>query len=619
MLNLRNPFIMAPIKLGYCFGDGIVTHKHVDFYQERAGYMGAITLEPLYMDAGLREIPTQLGIDDDDKIEGLQRLVDHIHEEGAAVIAHLNHPGRMANPKIPGNYHISSSEQPCENGGAVPRRMEKKDFEQVTELFVQSAVRAEKTGFDIIELQFGHGYLMAQFLSPKVNDRTDEYGGSPENRMRFPLEVLDAVKSAVSLPIIVRISGDDMIPDGIHLPEMIEFSKKLKEKGVEAVHVSAGTVCSTPPWFFQHMFVPKGKTWEFAKTIQEKAGVPAIFVGRINSAEDIETLKRDFGATLFAIGRGLVADPLFVGKYLGEVDGEIRPCLACAEGCLGGVRAGKGLHCVVNPLAGESYPELIRTPVKKKYAVVGGGLAGMEAALTLHERGHEVVIYEKNKLGGQFNLAYLPPKKESLKKIIDFYVRQLQEEKIEVLQEEATAKKILSAGYDGVVLATGAVPAIPPIKGLKEYFWTEFLHDEHLPENKHVLIVGGGLIGMEVASKLVEKNNRVVVVEMLEEIARGMEMIEKTLTLKKLKEKGVVIYTNTRVAEIHGRKVILEGAVNKTLEDIDRIVLSTGMKSYNPLYEKIRDKVNAWVIGDAKEVGKADDAIRDGYTLGLTV
>ncbi len=619
MLELRNPFLMPPIKLGYSFGDGKVTHKHIEFYTERAGYLGAITPEPLYLDAGLREIPTQIGIDADDKLEGLQRLTDHIHQAGAKVIAHLNHPGRMANPKIPGNYHISSSDQPCENGGATPRRMEKEDFEKVKKLFVDAALRAEKAGFDILELQFGHGYLMAQFLSPKVNDRTDEYGGSLENRMRFPLEVLEAVKEAVALPVIVRISGDDMIPDGIHLLEMIEFSKKLKEKGTEAIHVSAGTVCSTPPWFFQHMFVPKGKTWEFAQKIQEAAGIPAIFVGQINTVEDIDHLKNDFGAQYIAIGRGLVADPLMVGKYLGEVDGEIRPCLACAEGCLGGVRAGKGLHCVVNPLAGESFEELRPAAQKKKIAIVGGGLAGMEAALTLNERGHEVVLYEKEELGGQFNLAWLPPKKGSLKKIVDFYRTQLQEEKIVVRKEEADEEKLLGGGYDVVILATGSKPAIPPIRGLKKYFWTEFLYDENMPENKKVVIIGGGLIGIEVASKLVEKNNRVIIVEMLEEVARGMEMIEKVMTLKKLKEKGVEIYTDTRVTAVDDDKVILEGKENRTLEGVDHIVLATGMKSYNPLYDNIQDKIPTYVIGDAKAVGKADDAIRDGYSIGLTL
>ena len=619
MLELRNPFLMPPIKLGYSFGDGKVTHKHIEFYTERSGYLGAIIPEPFYLDAGLREIPTQMGIDADDKLEGLQRLTDHIHQTGAKVIAHLNHPGRMANPKIPGNYHISSSDQPCENGGAVPRRMEKEDFKKVTQLFVDAAVRAQKAGFDILELQFGHGYLMAQFLSPRVNDRTDEYGGSPENRMRFPLEVLDAVKASVTLPVIVRISGDDMIPDGIHLPEMIGFSKKLKEHGAEAIHVSAGTVCSTPPWFFQHMFVPKGKTWEFAQKIQEAVGIPAIFVGQINTVEDIDRLKNEFGAQYIAIGRGLVADPLMVGKYLGEVDGEIRPCLACSEGCLGGVRAGKGLHCVVNPLAGETFEELRPAAEKKKIAIVGGGLAGMEAALTLNERGHQVVLYEKEELGGQFNLAWLPPKKGSLRKIVDFYKSQLQEEKIEVRKEEADEEKLLGGGYDAVILATGSKPAIPPIDGLKKYFWTEFLFDENMPENKTVVIIGGGLIGIEVASKLVEKNNRVIIVEMLEEVARGMEMIEKVMTLKKLREKGVEIFTETRVTTVEDDKVTLEGKENRTLEGIDHIVLATGVKSFNPLYDKIQDKIRTYVIGDAKAVGKADDAIRDGYSIGLTL
>jgi len=410
-----------------------------------------------------------------------------------------------------------------------------------------------------------------------------------------------------------------MIPDGIHLPEMIGFSKKLKEHGAEAIHVSAGTVCSTPPWFFQHMFVPKGKTWEFAQKIQEAVGIPAIFVGQINTVEDIDRLKNEFGAQYIAIGRGLVADPLMVGKYLGEVDGEIRPCLACSEGCLGGVRAGKGLHCVVNPLAGETFEELRPAAQKKKIAIVGGGLAGMEAALTLNERGHEVVLYEKEELGGQFNLAWLPPKKGSLRKIVDFYKSQLQEEKIEVRKEEADEEKLLGGGYDAVILATGSKPAIPPINGLKKYFWTEFLFDENMPENKTVVIIGGGLIGIEVASKLVEKNNRVIIVEMLEEVARGMEMIEKVMTLKKLREKGVEIFTETRVTTVEDDKVTLEGKENRTLEGIDHIVLATGMKSFNPLYDKIQDKIRTYVIGDAKAVGKADDAIRDGYSIGLTL
>jgi len=227
MLELKNQFIFAPIKTGYSDGSGMLTEKHLNFYNKRAKYLGAVIPEPFYMDKGLRELPAQLGIDTDDKIEGLKTLAKLFHRTGTKAIAHLNHPGRMANPKIPGNYFLSSTKKPCENGGAIPEQMSAEDIENAIALFKMSALRAQKAHFDMIELQFGHGYLAAQFLSPFVNDRKDRYGGSFENRIRFPMEILQAVKKTVDLPVIIRISGDEMIPKGIKLPEMQEFAKLL--------------------------------------------------------------------------------------------------------------------------------------------------------------------------------------------------------------------------------------------------------------------------------------------------------------------------------------------------------------------------------------------------------
>ncbi len=615
MLPLKNQFIFAPIKTGYSNGSGMVTEKHLAFYERRAKYLGAIIPEPLYLDKGLRELPTQMGIDNDDKIDGLKKLTALFHQTDTKAIAHLNHPGRMANPKIPGNYFVSSTDKPCENGGATPKRMTKEDIEKVFDLFKQAAIRAQQADFDMIELQFGHGYLAAQFLSPFVNDGDGEYGGSFEHRVRFALQLFWAVKQAVRLPVIVRISGDEMIPNGIKLPEMLEFAHLLDQAGAAAIHVSAGTVCSTPPWFFQHMFVPKGKTWEMAKQIKAKVNIPVIAVGQINEINDIEKIQKENISDYIAVGRALVADPDFVGKYLGEIKGEIRPCLACAEGCLGGVRAGQGLQCVVNPLVGNNYEEAKEAEEKRKYAVVGGGLAGLEAAITLKDRGHRVDLYEKDRLGGQFNLAYLPPQKQNLKKIIQYYERQIQKKAVNVIYQEASETDLLGRDYDGVILATGAIPMVPPIKGLGKYYWTEFLKDEYLPENETVLIIGGGLIGIEVASKLVEKNNQVIIVEMLAEMARGMEMIEKTLTMKKLQAKNVTIYTNCAVTEIDGSKVYIKNEKQTVLDNIDRIIVATGMKSYNPLESKLKDKIPVHVIGDARQVAKAKDAIESGYKL----
>jgi len=614
MLPLKNKFIFPPIKTGYSDGTGIVTEKHLSFYRSRAKYLGAIIPEPFYMDKGLRELPTQMGIDNDDKIEGLKKLTALFHETDTKAIAHLNHPGRMANPKIPGNYFLSSTDKPCENGGATPKRMTKEDIENVADLFKESAIRAEKADFDMIELQFGHGYLAAQFLSPFVNDRDDDYGGIFEHRVRFAFNILLAVRDAIKLPIIVRISGDEMIPNGIKLPEMQEFSHLLELAGASAIHVSAGTVCSTPPWFFQHMFVPKGKTWDMAKQIKAKVKIPVISVGQINEIEDIKKINEEKMSDYIAVGRALVADPDFVGKYLGQVKGKIRPCLACADGCLGGVKSGKGLQCLVNPdvVAEKDALKISETP--KKYAVVGGGLAGMEAALDLAKKGNEVDLFEKDKLGGQFNLAPLTPKKVSMEKLVTYYKNELQKSKVNILQKEAEEADLVF--YDEVILATGSIPKTLSIPGLEKFYWAEILLEENLPQDKNVLIIGGGLVGVDIATALILKNNKVTLVKRTVDFGEDMEAIAKALSLKMIKESGAVFSDHTYIKKVDGKTVYAErNGEEIKFEDIDIFVVSTGMESYNPLEDKLQGKVPVHVIGDAKEVGKAQDAIESGYKL----
>ncbi len=619
MLNLKNQFIFPPIKTGYSDGNGNITEKHLNFYKRRAKYLGAIIPEPLYMDKGLRELPTQIGIDNDDKIEGLKKLSDIAHSTDTKLIAHLNHPGRMANPKIPGNYFLSVSDIACENGGAKPKKMDINDIQNVKQLFVDSSIRAEKSGFDAIELQFGHGYLVAQFISPQLNNRDDQYGGSFDNRIRFALDILDAVKNAVQLPIIVRLSADEMIPNGIKIDEMLQFSKILEDKGADAIHISAGTVCSTPPWFFQHMFIPKRKTWEFAQKIRKEINIPVIGVGRINTFEDIENLKQNYNIDYYSVGRALVADPDFIGKYLGEIKGRAKPCMACSEGCLGGVRAGKGLGCVVNPYVGNDYETIPKAEISKNIAIVGGGISGMQAAILLNDKGHKTIIFEKDKLGGQFNLAYLPPKKDTLKKIVDYYIEEVKERNIEIKNQEAKKNDIINGNFDAVVIASGAKPAIPPIQGLKKYFWAEVLLDENLPAKKRVVVIGGGLIGIEIAHKLIQKENEVYIVEMLEEIARGMEMIEAKITLKNLRDYGVKIYNNTTVTAIDNDVVHIKGDFNEEILNVDHIIIATGMKSYKPLADLIKNDLPVYEIGDAKQVGKAQEAISSAYELAKNI
>ena len=615
MLGLKNEFIFAPIKLGYS-ENGKINDRHLAFYKARSKYLGAVTPEPFYMDKGLREIPTQLGIDSDDKIEGLQKLTKVLHESGAKAIAHLNHPGRMANPKISGNYFVSSTDKPCKSGGATPQKLEKEEMKEITKLFADSAIRAKKSNFDIIELQFGHGYLLAQFISPAVNNRTDEYGGNFDNRIKFSLEVLKAVKQAVDIPVIARISGDEMTPDGIKLSDMIEFSKILEQNGIDAVHVSAGTVCSTPPWYFQHMFVPKGKTWDMAKKIKENVNIPVIAVGQINEIRDIEKIKDNEMADLIAFGRPLVADPDFVGKYLGKVKGNIAPCLACSEGCLGGVKSGQGLQCLVNPEVGKERELIKKAKQPKKYAVIGAGLAGMEAAIILKKRGHKVDLYEKDELGGQFVFAPLTPNKKSMEKLVPYFEKELKSTGVNIIFKEITKPEDVDK-YDGVILATGSKPAVPPIEGLDKFYWADILLEENLPENKNILIIGGGLIGVDIATALIPKGNKVTIVKRTTDFGEDMEAIAKKLSLNMMEKNGTIFSDHTHIKKVDGRTVYAErNGESIQFEDIDIIVVSTGMRSYNPLEEKLKGKLPVYVIGDAKEVGNAQDAIRQGFEIG---
>ncbi len=618
MFELRNPYIFAPVKTGFAKGDGQVNWRHLAYYQQRSRHVGAVIPEPFYLAANLREIPTQMGIDGSDKIPGLKKLVSEIHTGGAAAVAHLSHPGRMANPKIPGNVYLSATDRPCEAGGAQPMRMEEAEMDEVKNLFVAAAKTAVAAGFDALELQFGHGYLLAQFLSPLVNDRRDEYGGNFEGRSRFPLEVLEAVRKAVDLPLIIRISGAEMITGGIEINESVALAKALKARTVEAVHVSAGTVCSTPPWFFQHMFIPVGKTWDLAEQIAREAGVKVVAVGRIDEVETARKLEKRFAGGYLAVGRGLVADPDLVGKFLGLVDNPVRPCLACAEGCLGGIKSGLGLQCLVNPQVGREQLAIETAKYSRKVAVIGGGLAGMQAAITLHDRGHEADLFEEKELGGQFNLAPLTPHKDSMGRLVPYFLAELDRRGIRIIAKRATVG--LVASYDAVVVATGSQPRVPSIPGLEEYRGADILADAELPRNKHVLIIGGGLIGVDVATALIPRGNRITIVKRTTDFGEDMELIAKKLSLKIMADSGTTFSDRTHVQRVAGRVVHAtrdEQAV--VFEDVDLIVVTTGMRSVDDLARELQGAVALWVVGDARQVGNAQDAIADAYLTCLEV
>ena len=616
--RIKNRFIMAPVKTAYGTKSGEVTDRHLQFYRRRNRYLGAIIPEPFYLHPSLRELPVQIGIHNDDMITGLKSLAGAIHENRALAIAHLNHPGRMANPNIPGNQYLSSSDRACATGGKQPTAMDEEGIREAQTLFQSAAVRAQEAGYDFVELQFGHGYLIAQFLSENVNNRTDRYGGSWENRIRFGLEVVERVKEAISIPVTVRLSADEMTPGGLKLEDTIRLSAILQEKGADAIHVSSGSVCETPPWYFQHMSMPKGKTWEFASKFKSKVTIPVIAVGQINEKYDPERILRDGLADAVAIGRPLVADPDFAGKALGETKDPIRPCACCLEGCLGGVRSGKGLMCVVNPEVGKEEKKLEKATKAKKVAVVGGGLAGMEVALVLNERGHKVTLFEKKALGGLFDLAYRTPRKANLKKFNEYFI-DLVKEKIKVIFKDADPDELIG-NYDAVILATGSHPKTPTIPGLKEWHWAEVLEPSKTPRHKKGVVIGGGFIGAEVAEVLVKNGNDVTIIKKSEEIAPRMEVMSRNFLLRSLKELKVKILTGAHVVRKKGGTLYLSiGDKEGSIENVNFVVYTKGMVPENSLEKRLKGKVEVFLVGDCKEIGRAMDAIHSAYECALSI
>lgn len=605
---------MAPLKLGYCHDkDGKINQRHLDFYEARASHLGAVISEPFYIAPSLRENPWQLGIDADDKIEGLIALTSLLHTQGVKAVAHINHPGKMANPAIPGNVHWSSSAVLCPANGVTPVTMDKGMMNHAAELLVKAAQRAEQAGFDMIELQTGYGYLLMQFLSPAANQRNDEYGGSLENRMRYPLEIVEKIIRSVGIPVICRITADEMLPGGWGPDEAAIFALALEKAGAKALHVTTGSACTSPMWYYQHMFTRKGKSWNDAARLAGEVSIPVIFHGRINSLEDVDRLKAEFGAKYISVGRALVADEHFVAKILGVYDEPVRPCLACSEACLGGVRQGTGLGCVVNPLVNTNLPRnLQKTKQLKKIAVVGAGLAGMQTAITLKQRGHEVTLFEKDQPGGQFVLAVLPPKKDSLGGIMHYQQAMIKKLGIPLVHRQADAETIEAGGFDEVVMATGSSPLHLPVEGLDDALWAELLND--LPQNKHIAIVGGGLIGCELALALLEGNNRISIIEMQDEIARDMEMLERKFVMQQLSNPRVQILTGHQLKRKQQQTLYLTNKQGDEvlLKEVDMVVVSAGMKPYRP----IEAKIPVHYVGDAAKVGKALDAIHQGYALG---
>ncbi|MEK3983732.1 FAD-dependent oxidoreductase [Paenibacillus sp. FSL K6-3166] len=623
-MELKNRVILPAMGTKMNAPGGYVGERLIDYHVARAkGGNGLNTVEvtTIHPTAASEDAPA---IYDDKFIPGMTRLAQAIHDAGGKSCLQLWHGGKVT----PNLIQVSSSPVPFEGVTQIPRELEHHEVSEMVQAYADAALRAKIAGFDSVEFHAGHGYLPQQFLSPAMNFRQDEYGGSWENRCRFPLACIRAIREAVGpgFPILMRISAIEDLPGGLTLDEMKLFSKLAEKAGIDAINVSRGVPAGAaikyevPP-----IDLPVGFNVDNAAQIKSVVNIPVIAVGRINDPAIADRIIAEGLADFVAIGRAQLADPEFCNKALAGRADTIVKCVGCDQGCFDGFVNPKVpfISCVFNPATGrEREYELKPAGTPKKVLIAGGGPAGLEAAVTLKRRGHSPILCEKNDiLSGQLYIAGAAPRKEEMAAAALNMGEAAKREGVEIrMNTEVTPELIQEISPDEVILAIGSAPTIPPIEGVLSSHVVnshDVLWGTCHPEGR-VVIIGGGLVGLEVAELLVERGNQITVVEMQADVANDLGILRKICVMESLYGHGVTLMTNSKCKAIQKNSVIVEkdGELHKL--PADYVVIAVGSHALNKqvLQEFLEESsIPYHVIGDAVQARRALNAIWEGAEL----
>ena len=639
-VELRNKTVMAAMGMSQS-DNGFVNTAVINHYAERAkGGVGAIIVEVTCVDAPLGlNTNGMLVIDDDKYIPGMTKLASAIHDGGSKAFLQISHTGRGARRAIIGDQPVGPSAVAMPYSFMMglqneePRALTIPEIKAIEEKYAQAALRAKKAGFDGVEIHAVGYYMGQQFLSSTANIRTDEYGGSRENRMRFHLNIVRRIRELCGkdFAIIVKLSVIEQGTDGgITLPDGVYFCKRFQDEGVDAIEVLAGKWSSEAgkrekpdsayPDCMAVALCQLMKMGIFAMTGKKKT-IPLIGGGRAQNPVAAEKALRTGQCDMIFIGHGLLAQPDLVNLIAEGREDEIRPCIGCGHCIDHQLQHGARAVCSGNPVLARGDNDYTIKPAekKKKVIVVGAGVAGVEAARIAAMRGHDVEIFDMaSEVGGQMNLAGIPPYKQHLGLMKPYLERQLELNNVKVhLGHKVIREDILSMKPDAVVCATGVNPVKIPVRGAER---AVFANDVLMgaETGRKVVIIGGGSIGCETAEYLAAKGKRVAIIEMQQTLASNTGKTAQTILMGHLKGNGVKLLTECSVTEITPYSVIYKDKYGSVYEILaDTVVSAVGSRPETSLYDSLKDEIEEiYNIGDSNGGGIIPNAVYDGYTVG---